>query len=108
VPDAFLSYMSGEAPALVANHAGCVATNSVHVVRMNGTLSVVELQRRWNDPLTTLSCELEGHPLGGGLLKLEPREANQVVLRKEVSELHDQQRELQEGIEIMRRWRHYG
>jgi adenine-specific DNA-methyltransferase len=30
VPDAFLSYMSGEAPAPVANHAGCVATNSMH------------------------------------------------------------------------------
>lgn len=108
VPDAFLSYMSGEAPALVANHAGCVATNSVHVVRVNGTLSVTELQRRWNDPLTRLSCEIEGHPLGGGLLKLEPREANRVVLHKTIGEPRGQDSELQEGIDIMRRWRHYG
>jgi len=27
-----------------------------------------------------LSCELEGHALGGGMLKLEPREAARIVM----------------------------
>jgi hypothetical protein len=43
IPDAFLSYMSGVAPALVANRAKCVATNSVHVLRLNGGLPLSEL-----------------------------------------------------------------
>jgi adenine-specific DNA-methyltransferase len=30
--------------------------------------------------VVALSCKLEGHPLGGGMLKLEPREAAQVLL----------------------------
>lgn len=108
VPDAFLSYMSGETPSLVANHAGCVATNSVHVVRMQGAFSVTQLQRRWTDPLTRLSCEIEGHPLGGGLLKLEPSEAARILLRSELGDAHDREGELQDGITVMRRWRHYG
>ena len=85
VPDAFLSYMSGVTPSLVANHAKCVGTNSVHVVKLNGTMDISELQDRWRQPLTQLSCELEGHPLGGGMLKLEPREAGKIVLSPRAS-----------------------
>jgi hypothetical protein len=29
-----------------------------------------------------LSCELEGHPLGGGVLKLKPREASRIPFPK--------------------------
>lgn len=108
VPDAFLSYMSGDGAALVANRAKCVCTNSVHAVRLTNGASVEFLQRGWTTSLARLSCELEGHPLGGGLLKLEPREAANLVLpngrvrsRRELSLLDD-------GIDILRRWRHYG
>jgi adenine-specific DNA-methyltransferase len=34
----------------------------------------------WQTSLTRLSVELEGHSLGGGMLKIEPTEAEQVVL----------------------------
>ena len=74
--------MSGITPVLVANHAKCVATNSIHVVRLNGAIALPELQERWRQPITELSCELEGHPLGGGMLKLEPREAGRIVLSR--------------------------
>ena len=30
--------------------------------------------------LTRLSCEMEGHPLGGGMLKLEPTEAERLLV----------------------------
>ena len=70
VPNAFLSYMSGTSPGLAANRAGCVGTNSVHVVRLNGAMNVTKLQHIWKQDFTRLSCEVEGHPLGGGLLKL--------------------------------------
>ena len=107
-PHAFLSYMSGTAPALVANRANCVATNSVHVVKLNGNLTISELEDRWQQPITQLSSEIEGHPLGGGMLKLEPREAGKIVLSRRVSRTKKQEAQIAEGLEIMRRWRHYG
>lgn len=108
ITDGFLSYMSGETPSLVANHASCVATNSVHVVRLNRGMTFSALQKRWNDPLTKLSCEIEGHPLGGGMLKLEPREAGRVVIRRHATTDRKEQSLLRDALQIMRQWRHYG
>lgn len=81
-PDAFLSYMSGHSPHLVANEVGAVAPNSLHVVRLKATtpLSAKALAALWQTSLTRLSVELEGHAMGGGMLKLEPGEAKRVVL----------------------------
>jgi adenine-specific DNA-methyltransferase len=107
IPDAFLSYMSGGAPVLAANHAGCVATNSVHVVKVSGRLTVAQLQERWRQPITKLSCELEGHPLGGGMLKLEPREAGNVLLADGIPETLEHEARIAEGLDALRSWRHY-
>jgi hypothetical protein len=108
VPDAFLSYMSGVRPVLVRNDAGCVCTNSVHGVTHRAGSSVYDLQRAWAHPLVDLSCELEGHPLGGGMLKLEPREAASVRLPlKNVRLNRTAAALLKEAICEMRRWRHY-
>ncbi len=108
VPDAFLGYMSGLTPNLVANHAGCVCTNSIHAVNLINGVSIDKLLRRWSHPLVALSCELEGHPLGGGMLKLEPREAARLVLPATGIRLskRDQER-IEEGISKLREWRHY-
>lgn len=108
VPDAFLSYMSGGTPSLVANQAKCVATNSIHVIKLKGELPLRQLQQRWMQPLTALSCELEGHPLGGGMLKLEPREAGNVLLVAPGSLSSEQESAIIDGIRIIRRWRHNG
>ena len=107
VPDAFLSCMSGEGAALVANPAKCVCTNSVHAVTLKNGVSVESLQQGWNTPLACLSCELEGHPLGGGLLKLEPREAANLLLPNTRLQASCEDTLLKEGIDIMKRWRHY-
>jgi len=108
VPDAFLSYMSGMRPALVANSARCVCTNSVHAVRLTGEATVQQLQHAWDHPLAQLSCEVEGHPLGGGMLKLEPGEAAKTLLPLRKMDLAPEERdELQEATRLMRRWRHY-
>ncbi len=106
VPDAFLSYMSGSGVSLVANQASCVCTNSVHAIHLTGGMALGTLQRRWKDLVVRLSCEVEGHPLGGGMLKVEPREAARIVLpHREASPRED--RAIFAGIEEMRRWRHY-
>jgi hypothetical protein len=108
VPDAFLSYMSGAGPSLVANQAKCVGTNSVHVVRLKGSATISELQRIWKQPFTQLSCEVEGHPLGGGMLKLEPREAGRIVLSPHRDRSRRERKLIREGLYTMRQWRHYG
>jgi adenine-specific DNA methylase len=81
VADAFLTYMSGQFPTIVANQAKLVAPNTVHLVRfVDGHKKTRYVTTGWCSSLTRLSCELEGHALGGGLLKLEPSEAERVVV----------------------------
>jgi len=107
VPDAFLSVMSGDRPMLVRNEASCVCTNTLLAVRFKDGSNVRNIQTAWKTPLAQLGAELEGHPLGGGMLKLEPREAAQVpvplgpipLTANEVGVLED-------GVRTMRAWRH--
>jgi len=107
-PDAFLSYMSGLAPTLVANEAGCVCTNSVHAVRLTPGFAIADVQRAWETPLCQLSCEIEGHPLGGGMLKLEPGEAANVRLPLRATSMsRTDSALLEETLTTARRWRHY-
>ncbi len=107
VPDAFLSYMSGKTPALVANEAGCTCTNSLHAVSLSKGMSVHELRRRWDTAVTRLSCELEGHPLGGGMLKLEPREAARIIIPDRPL-TPEEESMVDRGTALMRYWRHHG
>lgn len=108
VPHAFLTYMSSDRPALVGNEAECACTNALHAVHLRKRIAVKRVQRAWDRPLTQLSCELEGHPLGGGLLKLEPREAARVVLLDGASMPRGTQRAINEGTATLRAWRHRG
>jgi adenine-specific DNA methylase len=80
VADAFLSYMSGQWPRLVRNGASLVAPNTLHLVRFEKGWKASSFIAGWYSSLTRLSCELEGHALGGGMLKLEPSEAEEVLV----------------------------
>jgi len=107
-PDAFLSYMSGLSPTLVANGARCACTNSVHAVRLSPGFEISDLQRAWETPICQLSCEIEGHPLGGGMLKLEPGEAANVRVPLGGLALgRADAATVDEAIREARRWRHY-
>jgi len=81
-PEAFLTYMSGLRPRLVVNSAAVVAPNTLHTVRMRplASLSPISLALAWQSSLASLSVEIEGHAMGGGMLKLEPKEAQKVVV----------------------------
>jgi hypothetical protein len=81
-PDAFLTYMSGHTPRLVANDAHVVAPNTLHILRFDkrSQLDGHSLAALWKASLSKLSAEIEGHPLGGGMLKLEPTEAERVLI----------------------------
>ena len=82
VGDAFLTCMSGNKPTLFLNGAKAVAPNALHVVRLRREAMITpsQLTASWNSALTGLSCEVQGHSLGGGMLKLEPRESGQVLV----------------------------
>jgi hypothetical protein len=74
--------MSGSAPRLVSNEAGVVAPNSLLSVRLRPgkKVSAKALAVLWQTSLTRLSCEIEGHSMGGGMLKVEPGEAERVLV----------------------------
>jgi hypothetical protein len=108
VPDGFLTYMSGKGPSFVPNLTKCTCSNTIHAVRMKPGHTTAEISDVWQHPLTQLSAEIEGHPLGGGMLKLEPREALRVLLPRPSLRLSS--RDLlciRDSRELMRSWRHY-
>jgi len=78
VADLFLTYMNHLHPRLIANGAGVHHLNSVHGVKLH-----VEVQEAGREllplgnlnTLSLLSAEIVGRSYGGGILKLEPREA---------------------------------
>ena len=107
VPDFFLTYMSGRMPNLVRNSAAATCTNAVHAVRVRDKKAVPRIIKCWDTPFVRLSCELEGHPLGGGVLKLEPREAREIVFPPPTMESAASTADITDAISMMRKWRHY-
>lgn len=80
-PDLFLTYCAAEHPRLVVNEARLLHTNAVHGVRLKkGGVAASSLAAGFFNSLTMLSVELEGRSYGGGVLKLEPSEAESIVL----------------------------
>jgi hypothetical protein len=77
-PDLFFTYMSHRYPRLIANTSGATLVNSMHGVRLKSDVSA---QTRDALPLlalnsaTMLGAEVLGRAYGGGILKMEPREA---------------------------------
>lgn len=107
VPDYMLTYMSGRRVSLVRNVAGVTCTNAIHGVRVRDSTLAAHLFPKWCSPFTQLSCELEGHALGGGMLKLEPREAGRVLFPADALADVIDRRLVADGLATMQRWRHY-
>lgn len=107
IPDFFLSYMSGRQVSLVENSARCACTNSLHTVQLRRKASLSHIRAVRRSPLFQLSCEIEGHPLGGGMLKLEPREACNILIPNHDVLNSTELRTVQAGISVLQAWRHY-
>ncbi|MEA3402054.1 MAG: N-6 DNA methylase [Armatimonadota bacterium] len=108
-PSAFITCMSGRDSRLSINRAGAVCTNSVLAVSLKQQVRQTDLLRGWRHPLSRLSQELEGHPLGGGMLKLEPGEARRTYIPlPPFRSTKSEDDALTEAVEVMRTWRHYG
>ena len=107
VPDFILSYMSGRSANLVRNVAGVTCTNSVHSVRLRDPDIANKFLPLWSTPFVRLSCELEGHALGGGMLKLEPKEATRILFPANTLVAQADNEALKDAVGTLQRWRHY-
>jgi adenine-specific DNA methylase len=75
VPDAFLLRQIHQHPRVIANLTGATATDTIHRVRMlNGTTPPALAAASINS-MTFAFAEVMGRSYGGGVLELEPREA---------------------------------
>jgi adenine-specific DNA methylase len=78
-PDLFLTAMNADTPRLTTNRTKARHLNSVHGVYLSDEhreLAMDVLPVASLNSLTLLSAELSGRSYGGGILKLEPREAD--------------------------------
>ena len=86
VPDLFFTYMSHRYPRLVTNEARATFLNSLHgLVLHDGTAELAReaLPLLSLNSVTMLGAELTGRSYGGGILKMEPREAAQLPVPNE-------------------------
>ena len=78
-PDLFLTYMNHDRPRLIANDAKVDILNSLYGVALRKDLKSLGqelLPIACLNSMTLLGAEMVGRAYGGGLLKLEPREAD--------------------------------
>lgn len=77
-PDLFFTYMSHRLPRLISNSASSSFVNSMHGVRLRPDAPAglgCALPLLALNSLTALGAEVHGRSYGGGILKMEPREA---------------------------------
>jgi adenine-specific DNA methylase len=110
-PDLFFTYMSHRYPRLVANTAKVSFLNSMHGVRLRANVakaSASALPLLALNSATMLGAEIHGRSYGGGVLKMEPREAALLPVPEPKALLHAWElfkpererleRQLQEGL----------
>ena len=78
VPDAFMFRQIHQAPLLVANHAKTTSTDTIHRVRVADMVKVDQLCASTINSLTFAWAEVCGRSYGGGVLELEPSEAEEL------------------------------
>lgn len=77
--DLFLTYMNADTPRLTSNRARAHHLNSVHGVYLNDDVREIGmslLPLASLNSVTLLGAEIVGRAYGGGMLKIEPREAD--------------------------------
>lgn len=78
-PDGFLFRQIYDFPRVVLNRAGATSTDTIHrlTARSANAERVIANTYTW---LTAASAEIEGRSYGGGVLELEPTEAERILL----------------------------
>ncbi len=78
-PDGFLFRQIYDFPRVVLNQAGATSTDTIHrlTCKLDKPERVIANTYTW---LTAASAEIEGHSYGGGVLELEPTEAERLLV----------------------------
>lgn len=79
IPDGFLFRQIYDFPRMVSNNAHAVPTDTIHRLRVHGCGLNAFLQSSYTY-LSGASSEIEGRSYGGGVLELEPTEAEKVLV----------------------------
>ena len=79
VPDGFAFRQIYDFPRMVLNNSGATSTDTIHRMRSHGAKPerVIANTYTW---LTAASAEIEGRSYGGGVLELEPTEAERLLM----------------------------
>ncbi|VDC18941.1 N-6 DNA methylase [Pseudogemmobacter humi] len=79
VPDGFAFRQIYDFPRMVLNASGATSTDTIHRMRSHGAEPerVIANTYTW---LTAASAEIEGRSYGGGVLELEPTEAERLLM----------------------------
>ena len=77
-PDAFLFRQIYDFPRMVLNRAAVTCTDTIHRVRC--TIDPEAVLTNTYTSLVAASSEIEGRSYGGGVLELEPKEAQRVLM----------------------------
>ena len=80
-PDAFLPYMNHQSPRMILNTNNAWSTNLIHGVAFTDrTRDFKAVTASFLSSITALSSEIEGRAYGGGVLKLETKEAERLLV----------------------------
>ncbi|MDQ2688447.1 MAG: SAM-dependent methyltransferase, partial [Armatimonadota bacterium] len=79
-PDAFLFRQIHEYPKLVHNTTSATSTDTIHRVRFHQPQHAAQLSLAFMNSMTFAFSEVFGRSYGGGVLELEPNEAEQIPL----------------------------
>lgn len=79
VPDAFVFRQIYDFPRIVLNEAEATATDTIHRMRSHGADPQAIVTNSYSY-LTAASAEIEGRSYGGGVLELEPTEAEKLLM----------------------------
>ncbi|MCY4625548.1 MAG: class I SAM-dependent methyltransferase [Chloroflexi bacterium] len=79
-PDAFMTRQIYDGPRIVVNHTAAVCTDTIHRLRTRPGVDPRQLAAVSINSLTWAFSEIKGRSYGGGVLELEPREAEDLPL----------------------------
>lgn len=80
IPDAFMLRQIHDTPRIIVNDAGATCTDTIHRVRVHPGIDPHQLAGSAYNSLTFALAEVIGRSYGGGVLELEPREAEQLLV----------------------------
>jgi len=80
IPDLFMLRQIHRAPRLTVNAAAATSTDTVHRLRLISPVDPLALAAVFHNSATFAFAEIMGRSYGGGILELEPREAEQLPI----------------------------